>query len=342
MTIARVNPTGWSVGDKFSSNQCNGLDINLASCIDKTASGNTPPGTATGGDTIAGIVHVGGASSSLIIDSTSSSGLVVATGGKLTCNGAATIAAGGSLTCGVNSALTVSGAATCTLNLSAGSGIAMTSTASLFTTSACTVTLNLGISSSIATSGGGLISLGGINEGASDIKFGNAQTYSRRFPLVPLGLVPNWEVASYNDFSVYTIAVTTNGLSIPILKLHQGATIISVTLSCIIASAGRGASLPAVFPGFNVMRKRVGVIQDLYSGSTKYFPTPASVAAYEDGGNVQTWSIITDQNSVIDYSSAGYTYWVYLQDEQGANAVAGNKYYDMTVVYGNVTDARFQ
>ena len=44
MTITRVNPAGWSLGDKLTSAQQNQLDIDHANALDKTSAGDTLSG----------------------------------------------------------------------------------------------------------------------------------------------------------------------------------------------------------------------------------------------------------------------------------------------------------
>jgi hypothetical protein len=130
---------------------------------------------------------------------------------------------------------------------------------------------------------------------------------------------------------------------------HNGATLLSV--SCSLRVTGPHASVPASMgggggPAMQVVRLAIGqgiptAPQFLSSAPQQGFiPVPASGAAWDSAGQIQTLVYTCNQNNVIDTSQ--FIYSLILIDENGSGAVAGNIYEGLTLNYTNINDMRFQ
>lgn len=116
----------------------------------------------------------------------------------------------------------------------------------------------------------------------------------------------------------------------PLLVNHAGRTLVSC--NPVLAVGQSHANVPTVLPSAGVFKTQslttLGVapsaLVSLIAASLVSFPTPVSGAAYYDSGHLQTWTVATDQNKVIDASAR---YLAALIDESGTNSMALNKYY---------------
>lgn len=124
-----------------------------------------------------------------------------------------------------------------------------------------------------------------------------------------------------------------NGLFIeltPYLVGHGGRTLASC--NPVFAVGQSHAGIPVVLPQAGVYKSQslttLGVAPaspvSLIAAGPTAFPTPGSAAAYYDSGHLQTWTVATDQNNVIDATAR---YFALLIDESGTNSIALNKYY---------------
>jgi hypothetical protein len=116
----------------------------------------------------------------------------------------------------------------------------------------------------------------------------------------------------------------------PALTAHNGRTL--HTISPTFAVAQVHIAVPAITPTIRCYRSQslrvtgvapaVGV--SLLSSTDSAFPPPGTAAAYDASGHWQSWSMVTDQNNVIDTTQ--YRYSVVLFDESGAGSLPGNLY----------------
>lgn len=124
------------------------------------------------------------------------------------------------------------------------------------------------------------------------------------------------------------------------LRVHDGATLVSVTFNFQISSH---SALPDVFPQFRV--HKVDALSNLTplnsatpNGSGFYeFPNPGSVGLYEAS---TSYVYGCDAGVVIDRSK--YTYFVEIIDESGANAQGLNIFLSAVGRFTNIADMRPQ
>jgi hypothetical protein len=160
-------------------------------------------------------------------------------------------------------------------------------------------------------------------EGLADMVAGAVLTPNVIETLHPLELNTGWTTSKY----ILVGPGTTQEIYFRVNFPH-GATLLSVT-AYIKVDTGH-AGVPAVLPGLNVSRRgmtvgaALGSEDDLRAAGGAFFPTPASAAAWEASGNLQSWTFTVDQNGTIDRDS--YIYWITLSDESGANALSGNAF----------------
>lgn len=106
------------------------------------------------------------------------------------------------------------------------------------------------------------------------------------------------------------------------------------SVAAVIAIGQSHASVPAILPSMRLYRTQslstTGVApaadQSLLAATDAPFPTPGSGAAYYASGNLQSWTLTTDQNNVID---ASRRYYLVLFDESGSNSKALNSYFGL-------------
>ena len=141
---------------------------------------------------------------------------------------------------------------------------------------------------------------------------------------------------------------TTVQTNIPLTVLNDlagalnGATITGLKVWFAVADPHAGG-VPAVMPQFGLNRVSLPnggafALQSLFS-ATPQIGTPASGAAWYSGGHIQFFNMTPNQNNVIDPTQ--YNYFFVMEDENGANSVAGNLWYAVDVtITGLVNTAR--
>ena len=120
------------------------------------------------------------------------------------------------------------------------------------------------------------------------------------------------------------------------LRVHDGARLVSATLTFRVPNAR--AIAPVVPPQMRIIRvDTAGNITELKSMVTGadpigYIPvaSPASGAAWFNGGQVQSVTYTCDQNQIVDVSQ--YTYWAQIIEEVGTNATIPMTNCDGTLV----------
>lgn len=183
----------------------------------------------------------------------------------------------------------------------------------------------------LATKSGGRIELG--DNDFPQLKVGHTGR-SRTLVEVLQTMRSGW---TNTDLAVGSPGVTGPGTTASAafhVPVHNGGTLDRVKIKYAIAT-GHGA-LPAVLPTFQVFRRAYGNGAGSALGGTTL--TAGNVALYENGGAEQEVTIDCAA-SVID--SSVYYYYVYITDENGANAQAGNKFRALQASIGNIADMRF-
>lgn len=116
-------------------------------------------------------------------------------------------------------------------------------------------------------------------------------------------------------------AVSTYDAIIPLdAELINGATLTQVDILLYILTGHGG--LPATKPSFTAYRFNKATATASSMGTLTM--APANLAAYENGGAIQTQSISPLTNNTIDKTT--YVYYLGINDEHGANWQAGNLY----------------
>lgn len=124
------------------------------------------------------------------------------------------------------------------------------------------------------------------------------------------------------------------------LRVHDGATLLSVTFNFLISTH---SALPQNFPQFRVHKVDIaGNLTSLYSGTPNgsgflELPSPGSVAAYNATAQF-TYNL--DAGVVIDASK--YSYFVEVVDESGTNAQAQNVFLSAVGLFSEIPDMRPQ
>jgi hypothetical protein len=103
-------------------------------------------------------------------------------------------------------------------------------------------------------------------------------------------------------------------------------------IACTFAVGQAHANVPANLPSIGLYKTQsivtTGVAPaadvSLLAAGQSVFPAPGSGAAYYASGHLQSWTIVPDQNKVIDVNSR---YYIKLIDENGANSLAKNIYF---------------
>jgi hypothetical protein len=152
-----------------------------------------------------------------------------------------------------------------------------------------------------------------------------------------------WTTSSGSGYTLYSVQGpgTSTDITLNLTPyMHDGATLATVTIWLIVADAHAGG-VPGTLPNFAVYRDNLtsSALQSLLSTTTVVFsPTPGTGAAWYAAGARQSFTMTCDQNNVIDKST--YIYYLNLQDENGANAVAGNYYLGLVLGFTTITDLR--
>jgi hypothetical protein len=138
---------------------------------------------------------------------------------------------------------------------------------------------------------------------------------------------------------IFTLVVGTRVAS-P-LRVRGGGTIETVEFDFLVGNAH--ASLPQVLPRFrvcavdsegNVLPLRA-VDSTTDADGFVQLPTPASGAAYYNGGAVQSFTYTCNQHQIVDTSL--YSYWIEIIEESGTNSLAGNTYSGVSTSIDNIT-----
>ncbi len=155
----------------------------------------------------------------------------------------------------------------------------------------------------------------------------------RRVRMIPVGAAAysvnsGTVTLSYTYLALVATSVGGAVVKIPLTDLVHSATISAVEL--IFIPDGGHAALPAVLPAVTLARFQIVVgnaaaapgviVTDSY--------VPDNLAEYE---NATFKSIMATTSHVVDIEE--YVYQVIIEDESGANALAGNTFYAVRVYY---------
>jgi hypothetical protein len=355
--FVRVNPGGWALNASFTSTQCNQIDIDHANALDKSLAGDTLVGTvgmATSGSlagTVASITVFSGGVCTMTGMTGLSTGVV---GLSVVVSGAAASGNNGTFPITVD-------LSTSSLKYTNASGSAPDANNgsihySIATPPAAIVVNGVGAQISSQVTGGitgtavstiqsGAVGGFSLTGGGTDYPgFTNylgipvPRSLTRTLPFVPFGLLQSgWNVNSALNSGPQLVggaAVTAQGLTFP--APYNGATLASVVVYIQVGVSHSG--VPAVLPSLSVFRTAIatGVVVTLGTVDPKAFPTPGSGAAWYDGGVMQTWTYTCNQNNVIDTTQ--YVYNMQLIDENGANALGGNKFWGAVLNYTGISN----
>lgn len=146
-------------------------------------------------------------------------------------------------------------------------------------------------------------------------------------PFAVRSLAAGWGYDVYGEL-LGPASATGQFLNFPPGSLHDGATLSSVVL--VMKAEQTHASLPATpvsMLAFRIPRTANNGGDTLVSMASGGATTAsfANVAAYKNTDRIVEVTHTLDQNNVIDLAS--YEYLLSIEDEQGAGAVAGNKFY---------------
>jgi hypothetical protein len=323
MSFTRINPTpGWVFADTLTAAQMNAYDIDHANALDKSVAGDTLSGTVT--MTSGGMLDVP----------------IATTGIRVSTSGAkiAATASGASIEANASGALvqaTVAGAL-------------------------------------VKVSGGGAFQsatgpTGDPNKAAQSYTFATPQGRTVRYTpakMMPATALPSgsWVYEYANGFPRLQSKANS---AVPILMPftpHNGATMQSLAMY-VQMSTGR-ASIPSKLPYVSIVRVRYTPIQnqpwwlwytleDIGAAAVQLnppsnFPTPLTLVAYENSGNIQTWTNtlnstplggVAGDPRIVDTSQ--YLYLVKLYDESGANSQINNTFPWFDITYSAISDLRF-
>lgn len=171
--------------------------------------------------------------------------------------------------------------------------------------------------------------------------FETARTLTRFQPPVPMGPFRTGWTAIDPTSLVSGVAGpgTTAAQYFLLTELHDGATLTQVQALFVVD--GGHAGVPAVLPSFSTYRDLINVgaeaSVEMASGGDVSYPTPGSVAAYEAAG-IKGWAQTINNQNVIDRSQG--LYYVALTDENGANALAGNRFLGFKLTMTTISDMR--
>ena len=139
-------------------------------------------------------------------------------------------------------------------------------------------------------------------------------------------------------------SLATGSRAIIPLRVHQGATLASATLSFAVSNA-HSAGAPAFLPGFRVCQRNstTGVVTPLVASGGDangfvYPATPASGTAWYAGGTAQTLVYTCAAGTVIDRTAN--TYFAEIVDESGRHSQTTNLYNDVLLNFTGIADTR--
>jgi hypothetical protein len=144
--------------------------------------------------------------------------------------------------------------------------------------------------------------------------------------------VANWFV----DINFISANSTGQNVIVPLLRLHQGATLNTVTVCWAVDNAHTGGVPTGTnLPNLQLVRTlyNSSAAQYLSSTNIQYLPAPSSIGAYVNGNAPQSTLIYTcNQNNIIDNTQ--YQYALQISDE---NDQSGNEFYSITSAFTNIT-----
>ena len=305
MTFAKPNPPGWALGDKITSAQMNAINNDLPNAVDKT------------GDTITGIVHVG---TGAVLDIDEDAALIVA--------GIARVQSSGTpaqLIIGDTSTFVIQDGA---VGLVQSGAVLEVAGGAVFLLDDNYPALNSG------------------HPGRTRTYYLDASTHAQFTPFLETG--PSGGILTGMDVTKPTfvrqrgsvISVTNSTLYGGVLHVAaprvQGATLVSASL--LFRTFQTHVSVPV---------NRIAVTMNRYTPATAavdtmgptVFPSNASPAAYDAGGEPQTITTTCNAfNTALDFTSNAYVLEV--QDETGSGALNNTRFLGAMFNYTNIVDMR--
>jgi hypothetical protein len=364
LSFTRANPSGFALGDIFTSAQCNQMDQNISNALDKSVAG----------DAVRGVISfiLGGqinANQLGAIQITAPAGLTVSVAGGLLSGVAGGIQPGvaggiqspiaGGIQGTVANAIqgTVAGGISAAVigGIKPGvvNGIVIDVAGGLISVIAQGIlsTVAQGIQGIVAhaiqaTAASAIESLvpGGItlSGGATDNPVFNpprTRTLTQWLTL-PATLQSGWSFGALGSGNTSLVGTATGSQQVcPIPITHNGATLLSVTVKFAVGQAH--TSVPNFLPSILVDRVPLttGLVPTSLGSGFQFFPTPGTGALWYASGGVQSLVYTCTGNNIIDNTQ--YLYRLTLQDENGANSLSGNTYYGVVLSYGSIADSRF-
>lgn len=275
----------------------------------------------------------------------------ISSGGSMRIHSGATetVDSGGTLSLASGSSLTIAGA-TVALN---GTNSTLTSTStsvvggSIGLSSSASITAGNTSSIDIA-SGGSLVANSGsnvlINTGCN-FEIGNFPVFiSNKTRTISesilTGMSPSGVWFGYTGIPAALQSGAVGGVwNHELIKLHNGARLISVTMTFIVGASHSG--VPANLPYMQITRTPItnpisGAVQ-LSTTTFQYPIAPGSGSVWYNSGTPQTFVYVCNQNNVIDNSQ--YLYTLTLADESGTNSIAGNLYVGVAMSFDTITSS---
>jgi hypothetical protein len=303
MSFTRINPSGWAVGDKYTSAQANAIDIQLATALDKSSAGDALQGPVSVGYPYgAGRIVAAGANG---VQATAQSAITSLVAGGIAVNlasGIATNAVGG---------LCLAGGSADWPTFGNGGVFGLTRT--LARVAPCVPIEGILIDGS----GASIPPSQPLN-----ISTVYNQVLPTTFGQQSFGMFATLSVQS-NQFKSNAFCIVLNPY------LQDGATLTTATLNYFTSTK---SALPFGQPFLGLYRTPAAI-----TGGTGFsnFPAMGSVAqdnaatvgAYSNQSRALAQSITT--NSVIDRSQ--YLYIAVVGDEYGTNATSGNTFGGITL-----------
>lgn len=311
---------GLGQNERVSSNQFNAFDGYIAKAIDKTGDNIGNGGGITGQ---IDVLNLGS------IDFQSGGSLIISPGSDIDMEGTFVTQPGSTSTFGgavnINSTAEVNGAVV----IESGGTLALASGGNMDILPGCNVFVNKGNAISITDS--------------TDIQFvpPRGRASCKLFDTNMTSGSWEYSVGMVSVWPIITATSVGNTISQPLTNLPQGATLYSIT---VYISVGSHSTLPAPanFPTINVFRLPLpgsyggSIPAGSQLGSPSIFPTPSSVANWEDGGAVQSWTWTSTLNNTIDNNN--YMYVLQVFDETGLGASSGNSYLGYSTTLTSITN----
>ena len=144
---------------------------------------------------------------------------------------------------------------------------------------------------------------------------------------------------TYGLQAIYSGA-TGSSFAIPLMRVHQGATLASIVVTFQVGSSHSG--VPVNRPNLSIVRYTFGSELSpvtLSSSDPQYFPNPGSGSAYYDSGNIQQITYTCNRNNVIDDSQ--YNYVLSITDESGTNSLSGNAYFTVQLNFTTISSQQW-